>query len=495
MNNVTVGTHVPGRPLEDGIRSGGEPPEGVSAASGVTPMPQDMFSSARRTERARKGVVDHLTPETESGETSSEAERRTNRPTFAQTQQRRIRIRGIAIAVAALALVAAVAAGAGAFAYAGSVSDKMSLGDSNAREALVAAAAGEPAYLLFAAEFFEPGRDYNGPSLLMLMRVDKDAGQITLLSIPANLQVFLSDGAYHRLSEAQVVGGDAELIAAVSEFVEVPIAHFVKTDREGFVALVDSLGGLSVDVTDEVDDPQAGAIYIPAGLRTLSGEEALILSRATNFLSGDTVRSKNQSRVAVALGQRLLEKSWLELAVALDGIAENISTDLGAVDFMTLVKAFPGTSPESVYTGQVPGYFETSTFSGIRYFIPGVTAWAQVQEAFVAGEPPGTAETDLTGIDPASFSILIRNGAGVTGSARQMADVLEAQGYRIEDIGNADVYVYKETLVVYHSKDFAPAAEAVVHSLGMGRAIASNGFYAFDTDILVVLGEDWKPIR
>ena len=55
------------------------------------------------------------------------------------------------------------------------------------------------------------------------------------------------------------------------------------------------------------------------------------------------------------------------------------------------------------------------------------------------------------------------------------------------------VYVYDETLVVYNDDAFEAAAETVVASLGLGRTVPGAGFYTFDTDVLVVLGKDWKP--
>ena len=83
--------------------------------------------------------------------------------------------------------------------------------------------------------------------------------------------------------------------------------------------------------------------------------------------------------------------------------------------------------------------------------------------------------------------------AGVEAVQGQIADALKDRGFDVTETGNTDTYVYDETLVVYNDDAFEAAAETVVASLGLGRTVPGAGFYTFDTDVLVVLGKDWKP--
>ena len=483
VNNVTIGTHVSRIP-EDPPQEDPSPP----------PM-RSNFANAKHAERARKGVVDQIEPPTESGESPSEFAKRTSRPDYTEMLQRKARIRGIAIGVGVLLVIAVAAAVVGVISFAGSLTTRMSLGDSNAKEALTTAKEGEPYYFLFAAECFEPGRDYIGPSLLILVRVDEGEKKATLLSIPPSLQVRLADGNLRRICEAQILGGDAALVRAVSDLVDVPIAHFAKTDREGFVRLVDSLGGLTVEVAEEVDDPYAGSIYIPPGVRSLSGEEVFILCRATNYVNGEEVRTKNQGKVAIALTQRLLDTNPISLVFTLDGIAGDVKMDYSAPDFLALVNTFRGMSADDIFTALVPGYFFTSTSTGIRYFIEDDTSWEAIREAFIAGQKPEDAIAVPEEVDHGSFTITVRNGSGVTGAAQQLADLLIADGFQVVEVGNANLFVYEETLVIYDYDEYAAAAATIVNSLGAGRAIPANGHHAFETDILVVAGKDWKPLN
>ena len=88
----------------------------------------------------------------------------------------------------------------------------------------------------------------------------------------------------------------------------------------------------------------------------------------------------------------------------------------------------------------------------------------------------------------------MRNGAGITGAASQMADQLRASGFDVADVGNTDSPVYEETLVIYRDPTFEQAAQSVASALTSGRVINGGDYYTFDTDVLVVLGADWKPL-
>jgi len=479
MSNVTIGTHV-SRPVE-------ALPSRDLATHG--------FSNPRKAKRARKGMVDHIRPETLSGESRSDFAKRVNKLHFTESIQRKARAKSAFFSVSIAVLAAAVAVGVGVIAYAGAVSSKMGLGDSNAREALVAPKESEPYYVLIAAEFFEPGREDIGPNLLMLLRIDEANQKAALLNIPPNLQMRLSDGEYHRICEAQLLAGDAELVRAVSELVGVPISHFAKTNREGFIRLVDKLGGITVDVPEEVDDPRVGSVYLPAGRQKLSGEEALILSRATNYMSGEELRAENQCRLAAALIQEIVDTSRVSLILALDDLAAEVSTSYPATGFLSLVNSFRGFNTLNIKMAVVPGYSQTSTSSGIKYYVVREVAWANMKDLFISGGNPAEAVFSPDAVDHDSFTITVRNGSGTTGAARQMADYLTARGFLVEEVGNADVYIYDETLIIYGDRENAAAAVTVQRSLGVGRVIASNGFYSFDTDILVVLGGDWKPLN
>ena len=115
---------------------------------------------------------------------------------IAQELQRKARVRRIVAAVIAVAVVAVVAGGVGLATFFGSVDGKMGLGDSDAKAALTAPKEGAW-YALLAADLgaATATQEQEGPDALVLARVDASSRAVTLVSIPANLQVTLKDGS------------------------------------------------------------------------------------------------------------------------------------------------------------------------------------------------------------------------------------------------------------------------------------------------------------
>jgi hypothetical protein len=134
---------------------------------------------------------------------------------------------------------------------------------------------------------------------------------------------------------------------------------------------------------------------------------------------------------------------------------------------------------------------------------------AKIMAKFEAGEPfkkkvstsaedsktAGTADKAATvSKKPSQITVTVRNGAGIVGCANQAASILKARAFKVDDVGNANQFVYKKTLVV-HKGDQA-AAELVLSMLPPGsKLVESRGMYAFDTTVLVVVGKDWDISR
>ena len=475
MRTATVGTHVP--------RRSSRHMNGESVG----------FSSPRKQKRAERGVVDTILPTTASGESSSQYARRVSRREFTQDIQRKARVRRILVLAACLVAVACVAVGVGVATFFGSLDGKLALKNSDASSALIAPKTDAKAYYaLVSADLDLPGSAnvQDGPDAFALVRVDQASHTVTVVSIPPTLQVSLKDGKTHPLRDAQTQEGDASLINAVSNFAGVDVAHYVKADAEGIAKLVDALGGIEVNVAEEVDDPNAGDAYLPAGTQMLDGAKTLTLLRASNFADGLDVQAANQRAVLTAISLRLLGDGSLDFLTTLDGVDGAFQTDLSATAALSIADAMRGMDASTVYGALVPGY--ETTRDDVTTYAASSDGWKSMMELVESGAEP-VVEQAVNQVDPGSFTITVRNGSGVTGGANQIADTLKDRGFDVTETGNTDTYAYDETLVVYNDDAFKDAAETVVSTLGMGRTVAGAGFYTFDTDVLVVLGKDWKP--
>ena len=438
----------------------------------------------------KPGEIGYVRPQTASGETASDYSKRAQRKARLQRPSLDIPVRSIVFIIALVVAALVIAGSVASCVFQGSVNSRMALQDGAVSEALVAPEhADDPCYLLFAGSFDENQADF--ADIIILVRVNAADGQATAISVPSNLMRTLSDGSTGFIGGEVAIGGYAGLVRDVADLAGVDIAHFAATDAEGFVALVDALGGIDVNLSEEVDDPEAGSIYIPAGAQTLNGNQALVVCKAKNYLGSYEVRAANQMKVLAALVQKAASGEGLGAKQStLDAVAGTFRTDLSASDALDLLGHF-GSASETMQMARVPGY---SGYEGgeLQYSLA-PNAWKTMMEKVDSGGDPNEKSEAVQSVDPSKYTLTVRNGAGVAGMANEAAEALEGLGYTVKETGNTDQFAYNETLVVYKDEKNAAAAEAVADGLGLGRPVEAGIYYNFETDLMVIVGQDWKP--
>lgn len=481
VNDSVIGSHVERRSGRRGGR--GDDPAGTSRVD---------FSDSRRSRRATRGMVDQVDVQATSGESDADYARRRNRRGYVEEIQARSRRRSIAGMAAVAVAVLAVALVAGVWAFFALSDSQLSLGDSNAEEALVAPPDGEPYFALCTASLgaATPAGASEGEAYLAV-RVDEASHALAFVSVPATVRVELSDGQSHPLSEARAVGGDAELIRAVAGLLGVDIAHFARTDAEGIAKLVDIVGGVAVELDQEVDDPRAGTQVLKAGQVTLDGDEAITLLRAANYADPYLTQAKMRALFTVNLAERASSGEGLSFASVVADGAPFVSTDWSSSQIIALGDVLRPVEDVTVYATVVPGR-AVATDGGSTVYEVSEDDLAAMMEAVRAGNAPESAAGNVANVDRSLVTVEVRNGSGIQGAAARCGELLESDGYQVEKVGNVDdATVYPETMVIYKDAAFEVAAKAVVSDLSSGRVVNGGDFYTFDTDILVIIGQDW----
>lgn len=452
------------------------------------------FSNARRRERATRGYVDHIVPSTQSGETDSQYSRRASRVDYVQGIQRKTKAKRTALLLAMLLLVALVGVGVGAAVYFGHSDSKLALTNEEASAALVEPVEGEPYYALCVAELgTATASDDSAGDAYILARIDEVNRAVSFVSIPSHLAVTLSDGASHPLYDALDIGGEAELISAVAAFAGVDIARYAHTDAQGIVSMVDKLGGLHLTLSEEVDDPTAGALYLQAGEQDLDGNAVLTLLRASNFSEGLDAQAQNRIAVLQQMAAQALALEGLGFATELADMADNVQTSLNASALMALGDAMRPFNTVVTYAAVVPGYEMTSS-SGTKVYVETSAKWATMMENVDAGRDPNAESAQVMAVDRSGVTVEVRNGGGVTGAGAKMGELLTGCGYQLAGVGNTDDgATYPETLVIYKDEAYADAAAAIVSDTGAGRVVNGGDFYTFEDNVLVIVGKDWVP--
>ena len=191
---------------------------------------------------------------------------------------------------------------------------------------------------------------------IAVLRVEGD--DVRLLAIPRDLWVPV-DGSNRRINAAFAIGGPELLIRTVQDELGIGIDHYLEVDFAGFLALVDALGTVSIDVPYPAFDPKSGLSLPAAGVNELDATQALafVRSRAyTEIVDGVERRDPTADLGRVTRQQAFLSAVFAELGDtrnplalldALDGVAANVRVDddLGITTVMSLGRTIRGADP------------------------------------------------------------------------------------------------------------------------------------------------------
>lgn len=456
-------------------------------ASGSSPTPKRMSSrqapsSRRAAKRSAEVNQIHFQSRSVDERTATRAAGKSRTASFMRQRD----YLGRASLIVGVVLIIAIAFGLGTCVYRSSLSSSMALDDASVSDALVAAEDGAPAYTLLVG-LSDVGTSKEAASYLAVLRVDEQNNTAALLNIPNNIQASYgsSEEEGTRLRDASRLVSEGELVTKVSSLIGQDINHYVRATDEDFASLVDSIGGITVNVEQYVDDPEAGTAVLDPGEQTLNGEQALVYVSAKNYTDGFEKRASVQNQLFQALVSTVEAKGGIDFLTSADNIAGKIKTDLSFDQLSAMAQTFQNAT---FYASTVPG---TQVDSGDKtYWSVDDASASQVYEEFKNGGDMDLS-VDTSGVDKSKVSIVILNGAGTDGLSAQASEKLTKAGYTIKDTGNAESFVYDETLVIYRTDDDALAAQAIVNDLGVGRAVSAGVYYSLSTDIQVVVGKDW----
>ncbi len=323
------------------------------------------------------------------------------------------------IVIVLVIVLALIGVGAGlAFAYVNRISSNLHENlDKEVYEALTPTdMAGEPFYMLLlgtdgSAERYADKEFGDTPrsDSMMLARIDPVHKKVALISIHRDTIVNLGEYGEQKINAAYQLYGAAGAIEAVSKMAGVNISHYASVDFDGFRAIVDSLGGVEVNVPMEINDELAGG-HLDAGLQTLNGEQALILCRARHAYDdvaddGDVMRAANQRVVIGAIAKKALSSDVMTIAKTVEAMSKYVTTDLELADIIGLAQLFQGIDPSAdVYTAMEPTVSEYINETWYEHLDE--AAWKEMIARMDQGLPP----VNKTEIDDRTGTVLSTGG-------------------------------------------------------------------------------------
>jgi len=184
--------------------------------------------------------------------------------------------------------------------------------------------------------------------ILVTLRADHT---VSLVSFPRDLYVYLPGLNSQRINAAMEFGGFDMLSSTLEYNFGIRPQHYILTNFSGFQSIVDSLGGVDVNVAQTLNDTRTGypdGFTVYSGLVHMNGEMALWYVRS-RYSTSDFDRLRRAQEVMVALSQKLFSlKALAHLPEAYAAYRSAVVTDLTLEDALSLLPLLQALDPNRV---------------------------------------------------------------------------------------------------------------------------------------------------
>lgn len=367
---------------------------------------------------------------------------------------------------------------------------------------------------------------------IIIVTVDPANKTAGMLSIPRDLQLPIPGNGEDRINTANVWGetqgypggGPALLERTIESNFGIAIDYYVIIDFKGFEKIVDTLGGLDVDIPKALHDtkypdPLPGDPYhyttirFDPGLQHLDGESALQYARS-RMSTTDFDRAKRQQQLLLAIRSKALSLNLIpKLPTLAATMMNSVKTDITLDEMVELASWAPqidmGNLKQLVL--EKPYVYGYRREDGAAVQLP---KWDLIQPAVaelftapvVAAAPTATPAppTPTPTVSPAQIQALqdlaregariaVQNGTAQPNYAAQVAAMLMEQGYQVVEFGDADRVDYANTVIVdYTGKTLT--LDRLVDIFGVTQPnVRHSPNLRSRIDIRVIVGQDFSP--
>jgi len=314
---------------------------------------------------------------------------------------------------------------------------------------------------------------------IVFLSISPKTKDVLILSIPRDTRVEIPERGMDKINHAYAFGGKKLISETVSLFLDVPIHFYAIADFNGFVNIIDELGGVEIDVEKEmhyVDKAGGLDINLYPGKQILNGEKSLQYIRFRHDQLGDLGRIKRQQKLALAVIEKMMNfDSITKIPQISEEMKGYIETDIKVQDAVALANLFKGINQEEfkIETIQAkPVYIE-----GVSYLEPDVEEVRQRVKSLIYSKNSG-------------MKLEVLNGNAMFGIANRVAKDLELQGFEIVNIGNADRFDYEKTKIIVYSKkvNLDNEFKKLFNDFEIVKESQTNA----NLDLVIILGKDME---
>jgi len=358
------------------------------------------------------------------------------------------------------------------------------------------------------------GEGHDGPYLtdtIILLSIKPKEHQVAMMSIPRDLYVENSSGNGSKInalySEGRTLSkgeGSVWLKKTVSEVFGVPIHFYGVINFNGFIELVDTLGGINLYVDKSFCDYQYPTLdhltqtaCFELGWQHFDGEQALKYARSRHGNNGegsDFARSRRQQKIIIAVKDKVTQVGLLLRPDKMDKIfkilGDSIETNMELWEAIKLAQIANEVDRDqiglTVLDDSPEGPLRATTgIDGAFLLVPKKTGELQTiaQNLFI--------KQDIALEAP---RVILQNGTTVAGLATRAKVDLERAGFTVNRTENADRQSYSRT-VIYDLTGGKKSASLEFLLTSLDNSVTANSptglsSNSTDADFIIVIGQE-----
>lgn len=358
---------------------------------------------------------------------------------------------------------------------------------------------------------------------MIVVSLDPATKSVAMLSIPRDLWVPIPGFGEDRINDAHFFGdwkkypggGPALAKRTIQYNFGIPIDYYVTINFVGFRQVVDAVGGITVDVPKDINDPSYPddtygylPLFIAKGVHHFNGDEALQYAR-TRHQDSDFGRMQRQQQVLKAIRDQALSLNIIPRLPALWAAREGlIQTDLTLDKIVAYAQLSKDIRAENIKSGVI----DQSMALGITTPSGAMVLWpdrerirALIDDLFKPAEgaaPVVVATATPKGPSPElveqmkrlsaeAARIELLNGTPDDALTVRAAAWLKSQGLNVVIAGKADRTDYPQTILI-ESRAKPYTRSTLVKLFHIAGSARQNPNAKSDVDIRVVIGADFN---
>lgn len=325
---------------------------------------------------------------------------------------------------------------------------------------------------------------------IMVVNYNPSTDQIKVVSVPRDTLI-TNNGKNLKINAAYAVGGYPKIKTEVENLLGININYMVKIDYNAFVELIDALGGVTMEIDQNMiydDEGQNLHINFKAGETVkMDGQKAQEFFRwrknndGSGLANGDLDRIKNQQKFISKVVDKCKNPFILfRIPKILSAIGDNVETNMPSFKVLKYGISFLTVSKDDVSMVTAAG--TPKMINGQSYLVFDKNA---NRDLVSYGTVKNSSSSNAS---KANLKIKILNATKINGLAGKLKTEMIGYGYSKIDTGNTDLS--DKSTILSNNSDVIKLLKSDLSIKNSGKKEDKTEYK--DYDAVIILGKDYK---